>query len=311
MKDRHRSLRISGEALLAVLLLVTVFCLRCAAETGDICKRFYDQLIERGYCDTAIDYVDSLRNQPNCPQQIAEELDYLAGRAYLARVKTASPAERDLFLKRSRELLQSFLEKNPDHPDAFEANAQLASVSVREGEKLLAGITDQTSDVEKIRTQQSAREIFDQAAGAFDQAENLAREQIIDLQSDEDKAHSPEANLFYGRYLDLLLNKSRLLIQKADTYPSDAPERVQLLEEAKAAFHRIYEKYQAYPGGYRAFYEEARIENRLGHPEEALAILDEISQLPMQPALYVLKTESLALFGEIALKDKNPSGSWN
>ena len=306
MKDRHRSLRISGEALLAVLLLVTVFCLRCAAETGDICKRFYDQLIERGYCDTAIDYVDSLRNQPNCPQQIAEELDYLAGRAYLARVKTASPAERDLFLKRSRELLQSFLEKNPDHPDAFEANSQLASVSVREGEKLLAGITDQTSDVEKIRIQQSAREIFDQAAGAFDQAENLAREQIIDLQSDEDKAHSPEANLFYGRYLDLLLNKSRLLIQKSDTYPSDAPERVQLLEEAKAAFHRIYEKYQAYPGGYRAFYEEARIENRLGHPEEALAILDEISQLPMQPALYVLKTESLALFGEIALKDKKP-----
>ena len=306
MKDRHRSLRISGETLLTVLLLVTVFCLRCTAETGDISKRFYDRLMERGYCDTAIDYVDSLRNQPNCPKEIADELDYLAGRAYLARVKTASPAERDLFLKRSRELLLSFLEKNPDHPDAFEANAQLASVTVREGEKLLAGISDQTSDVEKTRIQQSARDIFDQAAGAFDQAENLARDQIIDLQSDDAKAHSPEANLFYGRYLDLLLNKSRLLIQKADTYPPDAPEQAELLVNAKAAFHRIYEKYQAYPGGYRAFYEEARIENRLGHTEEALAILDEISQLPMQPALYVLKTESLALFGEITRGDKKP-----
>lgn len=306
MIERHRSLRISGGTLLTVLLLASVFCLRATADTSQICKQFYDQLMERGYYDTAIDYVDSLREQADCPKLIADELDYLAGRAFLARVKNASPSERDLYLKRSRELLSSFLEKNPNHPDAFEANAQLATISVREGEKLLAGITDQTSDVEKTRLQQSAREIFDRAGVAFDQAETLARNQIFDIQADDTKAHSPEANLFYGRFLDLLLNKSRLLAQKADTYPADAPEAAQLLEEAKGSFHQIYDKYQAYPGGYRAYFEEAQIEHRLGHTEEALAILDEIAQLPMQKALFVLKTESLALFGQIALQDKKP-----
>lgn len=269
-------------------------------------RDFYAALLERGYDDTAVDYLESFRGQANCPADLAVELDALIGKAYLQRARTGTSAERDLFLKKSREMLTRFLAEHPDHPEAFEASAQLAMISIREGERELAKMKDNMSDLEKIKFRESARKTFEAARGALDKAVELARARVKEIQADKEKAKSDEANAIYGEYLNLLLDSTGLIAQMAETYPENSSSWTEGLEKAKEKFAEIYQKYQMYPGGYRARFEEAKISDRLGKSDEAVEILNEISLLPNQRPLYVLKTEAIELFGEIALRDKKP-----
>lgn len=277
-------------------------CLSAAERWRD----FYSALLERGYEDTAIDYLESFRGRGDCPDDMAMELDFLVGKALLARARTGSASERDVFLKQSRELLTRFLAEHPDHPQAFDASAQLAMISIREGERELAKMKDDMSDVEKMKYREAARTTFDSARGALDKALELARTRVKEIQADPEKAKSEEAMAIYGEYLNLLLDSTELIAQTAETYPENSSSWTEGLTAAKEKFNEIYQKYQMYPGGYRARFEEAKIANRLGDADSAVEILNEISALPNQRALYVLKTEALELFGQITLRAKKP-----
>lgn len=290
--------------LFAGILLSGGFSARLSA--AERWRDFYAALLERGYEDTAVDYLESFRGRANCPAELATELDFLIGKALLARARTGSASERDMFLKQSHELLTRFLSENPDHPQAFDASAQLAMISIRQGERELAQMKDGMSDVEKMKYREAARKTFDSARGALDKALELARARVKEIQADKEKAKSDEALAIYGEYLNLLLDSTELIAQTAETYPENSSSWTGGLTEAKEKFNEIYLKYQMYPGGYRARFEEAKIDDRIGDADAAVDILNEILTLPNQRALSILKTEALELFGRIALRDKKP-----
>ena len=273
---------------------------------ADPWRAFYDALLERGYYDTAIDYLELYRGKPNCPPDLADQIDYLVGKTTLGFLRTATSAERTMYINRGREILTKFLDEHPEHPSAFEASAALASICMDEGTSELAKTTDDMSDLEKLKYRNTARQSFSDAKAYLDRAVDMAKIRVKEIRSDPERKNSPEADRIYGEYLDLLLDSTRLTAREAETNPENSPNWTTGLEAAKTKFNEIYEKYQLYPGGYRARFEEAKIADKLGRTDAAIEMLDEISALPPQRPLFSLQTEALLLSGQIALRDKKP-----
>ena len=269
---------------------------------------FYQALLQRGYYDTAVDYLESLRGKPNIPAEIADQLDFLIGKATLSMIRDASAAERPIYVNRCRELIERFLKEHPDHPQAQEAGTALARIWLEDGRANLDRINPSLSEAEQLPLRETARKNFEKAAPLLEKAVAQARARAKSVQDKPDAQNDPATAQIYADFLGVLLESASLTAQTARTYPAGSEAYTKGLEAAKAKYDELYVKYQMYPAGCRARFEEAVIEQELGHIDQAKEMLAEIFSLPMQPSLYGLKTDAILLFDRISINDKKPDG---
>lgn len=296
---------------LCLLLLAAGLWFACSSGLWavDNQRKFLEVLRERGYFDTAVDYLDGLAADPTCPPDLKDEIDYQAGTTWiLAAAQTRVSLTREQYLSRAMDRLKKFVQEHPQHPLVGDANAQLAQVLVERAKTTLAS-TEGKPDAEVARLREEARSAIQEAQKAFAVFLDAARKRAESFQGrviDSNSREGREREAAYRDYLRARLYSVGAQYQLAQTYPPEDETRKKLLQEAADEYGKIYDKYQDYGAGLVARLQQGVCLQELGKDKEAAAIFEETLTLPADdPATQPLRTEALARLCEILRKQGN------
>jgi len=272
-------------------------------------RKFLDGLRERGYFDTAVDYLDGLAADPTCPADLKEEIDYQAGTTWiLAASQTRVTLTREQYLSRAMDRLKKFVQEHPQHALVGDANAQLAQILVERAKSALAS-AEGKPEAEVARLREQARTAVQEAQKAFAVFLDATRKRAESYQGrviDSTSREGREREAAYRDYLRARLYNVGAQYQLAQTYPPGDETRQKLLQEAADEYGRIYDKYADYGAGLVARLQQGVCLQELGKDQEASAIFEETLTLPADdPATQPLRTEALARLCEILRKQGN------
>lgn len=272
-------------------------------------RKFLEGLRERGYFDTAVDYLDGLAADPACPADLKEEIDYQAGTTWiLAAAQTRVSLTREQYLSRAMDRLKKFVQEHPQHPLVGDANAQLAQVLVERAKTSLAS-AEGRPEAEVARLREQARAAIQEAQKAFAVFLDAARKRAESFQGrviDSNSREGREREAAYRDYLRARLYSVGAQYQLAQTYPPGDETRNKLLQETADEYGKIYEKYADYGAGLVARLQQGVCLQELGKDKEASTIFEETLTLPADdPATQPLRTEALARLCEILRKQRN------
>ncbi|MBO7725214.1 MAG: hypothetical protein J6S40_01995 [Thermoguttaceae bacterium] len=287
------------------LFLTGVFSLvsTVSVSAAEDWESFYDALMNRGYYDVAVTYLESFRNSPSIPDDLATELDNYLGETTLELMRTsATKAERQLYSDQAREYLDRYLSQNGGGEHAYKANSALADLYTEEGNDEQARLQKGLSETERKKIEKTVQDDYAKALDYAKTAVAQAKEAAQRMKSSDATSHSAEAQIIYADYLGLRIKENDLLMKLAETYPEGADDRKSGLETARAAFDALYEKYSKYPGGFKARLLETKAALALGDKAAATEYLDELLALPMSKALYAIKTETILLYGQMIIE---------
>ncbi len=290
---------------LAGVLLSAAAAFVSAAEDWEA---FYDALMNRGYYDVAVTYLESFRDNPSIPDDLAPELDNYLGETALELMRaSATKAERQLYGEQAKEYLDRYLSRNAGGEHAYKANSALADLYTEEGNDEQARLQKGLSETERKKIEQTVQDDYAKALDYARTAVAQAKEVAQRMKSSDATSRSPEAQIVYADYLGLRIKENDLLMKLAETYPEGSAERKDGLEAARAAFDALYEKYSKYPGGFKARLLETKAALALGDQTAAAEYLDELLSLPMNKSLYAIKTETILLYGRMVVEKGDPA----
>ncbi len=299
-----RSARFRGLLFAAVGLALATAGTGHAAEQA---RRFLDALREQGYYDTALDYIEQLRESPHCPEDLKESLDYEAA----ITLMSGSLASRDSkmrigFLDQARDKFEAFLRLNPRHALAPNARMQLANVLVERGRfKMEQADKPGVSDEDKGKLQSDARKLFQEAQKVFVELERFFTQEhkkfpkVIDPKETKKLAEREEVR---KNMLNARLLLATVAFEIAKTHPPDSKEFKEEMGAAAKQFNELYNRYKTWLAGLYARMWEGRCYKELGDKkslETAEAIFKEILLQPDEPqAFRDMKNKSLILYME-------------
>ena len=282
-------------------------CRTHSLSAGEEWKLFYEALMNRGYYDVAVNYLESFRDNPSAPEDLVPELDRYLGETALELMRTsATKAERQLYSDQAKESLTRYLQNNADAAHAYQANGALADIYDEEARSEQDRLQKGLSETERQTIEKTVRDDYAQAFQYAQTAVAQAKSAAQVMQSSEATSHSPEAQILYANYLGLRIKEAELRMKYSQTFPEGSAERNGGIEEARQAFDALYEKYSKYPGGFKARLLEAKAALALGDTKNAAEYLDELLSLPMNKALYAIKTESILLYGQMIIDKAEP-----
>ncbi len=272
-------------------------------------RKFLDALRDRGYFDTAVDYIDRLPNDPTCPADLKEEVDYQAGSTWiLAAAHSRVALTREQYLTQAVARLKKFVQEHPQHALVGDANAQLAQVLVERAKTTLAS-AEGKPEAEATRLREEARAAIQEAQKSFAVFLDTARKRAETFQGrvvDSNSREGREREAAYRDYLRARLYTVGANYQLAQSYPKGDATRNKILQEAADEYGKIYEKYADYGAGLVARLQQGVCLQELGKDKEASTIFEETLTLPAEdPATQPLRTEALARLCEILGKQGN------
>ncbi|MEI7700826.1 MAG: hypothetical protein WCK86_13595 [Planctomycetia bacterium] len=255
---------------------------------------FLEGLRQKGYYDTAIEYLDSQNLRPDLPQEIRDVIDLQRGMT-LQQAGSASrvPDDRSKLLSEAEVALQKFLSGHPQHPQAAQANSLLGELLFDRAESLIWETAEKPTPEERAPLQNEARALIDQAKGIFQAAHDQYKSQyegfpkFVDESKDEELFQQrKEAE---GKYLRAWLNLVRCTYERGQTFDRGTEERRQTLNQAAGLFEAIHTSRRTNTNGLYArlmegkcFQEQDDIGRALGIYNE---ILDHKSDQPFMQSL--------------------------
>jgi tetratricopeptide (TPR) repeat protein len=244
-------------------------------------RKFLRGLLDYGYYDTALDYLDQARNSPLCSAALKQDIDYEAGVALFRWSRTAAPADRDKLLDQSKERFKKFLAEHPAHPKAFSVKLQLADNLRERGRiKIAQSESPKNTSERKKQIRGDARKLFTEAQALIGELEKSATERVLRYQKaktdPQDSRAAAERDQARIDYLLVRLNAGRVLFELGQTYEPGSAEAKKYFEQAIARFNDLYHKYTEYEVRFEARLWEARVWNELGQQAKALATLDDL-----------------------------------
>ncbi|MEY3173467.1 MAG: hypothetical protein RLZZ436_1381, partial [Planctomycetota bacterium] len=250
---RHLSLPLLQTATLqcrpAVLIL---FCglfglpvLTSPATAQDSPLPFVSGLRDRGYFDTALEYLDKQASNTALAPEIREVLDFERGQT-LQQAGAASrvPDDRTKFFADSEVALQKFLTEHPQHPLAARANSLLGELLFDRSESLIWAAAEKSAAEERAPLQNEARTLVDRAKAIFQTAHDQYKTQYEAFPKFIDEAKDEELFLqrrdAENKYLRAWLNLVRCTYQRGQTFDRGSEERKQTLIQASELYEAIH-----------------------------------------------------------------------
>ncbi len=280
--------------------LTLLLLLAGGARGAEDYQRFLDGLRDRGYYDTALDYLDRLRSNPRVPPEFKQRIAYEQGVTSIS----AAVAERDAdqkakHLNVAREKLTEFLQSETDLALKAEAEGQLGNVLVERAKMLLLRANLPRYASQKAALTEEARGLFTESQQVFAAAEQKYADFLKALPKPGEKGGSAQNEARQEARVDL--RRARLFAAQATyesskAYPADSAERKKLLEAAAAKFGDLREKYRTQLLGLLASTSQGRCYLDLGDMKKALGAFTEILSQPDEPdELRRLKAHALHL----------------
>jgi tetratricopeptide (TPR) repeat protein len=296
MEELPRSLRWPVRRRVSALLALILWALvGTRIQADEPIVRFIEGLRERGYFDTAIEYLEVIRQRTDLPAEIAEVLDLQLGltwqqRAALSRV----PEDREKAVGEAERALRKFLAEKAQHAQAPLANSMLGELLFDRAKSLIWKAEGLDTPPERLELQQSARTLIDQAKTIYQTAADQykaaydAFPTYIDEAKDEDQfLLRLEAE---SRYLRAWFNLVRCTYERGQTFDKGSAERKNTLIEASTKFEEIHTARRTNQIGLHARLMMGKCFQEQDDVGRALGIYNEMLSHPSQsPAVESLK----------------------
>lgn len=225
-------------------LFLTAFLAQTGAAEEPIIP-FIEGLRERGYFDTAVEYIDVTSQRGDLPADLKAQLGLERGiilqqKGAVSRI----PEDREKAFSDSEQALRKFISEHPQHAQAALANSMLGELLFERARSLIWKTDDVESAEERRALQDSARTLIDQAKDIFQKAQDQykvaydAFPKFIDESRDEEeyrKRQEAEA-----KYLRAWFNLVRCTYERGQTFDKGTEDRKKTLIEAADLFDKIH-----------------------------------------------------------------------
>jgi tetratricopeptide (TPR) repeat protein len=289
---------VRNACLLAVGLIGAVGAANCPATAAEPAQKFLQGLRERGYYDTAVEYLERMKTSPLAPIELKEVLLYEMGTTLIE----ASRLQRDVALREkqldeARNALQRFVGQHPDHALVASANSQLGNLMVERARIKVEQANRPRAD--KAALMGEAKQVYDEAYKVFAKSQNDLKEKLAQMQasiSPNDNAAIELRDQLRADYLQAQLLAAAIREEAADTVAKGSAEHTATLTDAAGLYGEIYEKYRQRLAGLYARMYQGRCHSKMGKWKDALSFYEELLEQPDEPdAFRELKTKTLLL----------------
>ncbi len=217
-------------APLAALLLSAGPARPQGQEPAEVQLQFVHNLRAKGFADLALQYLEKLQKAP--PAEIAARLPLELARTRIALARRKEPTQRAGLFEQARKELQSFIDKNPQSPEAPQARLEMARIWAYQGQALLSQSVREEDDKLANQLARRAEEKFIQAGKELEAAAKaLPREQ-----ERAQVAFERGKNLLDQAYTHPISRKRAELIDKAQKVLEEV-EKVALADNSNPALH--------------------------------------------------------------------------
>lgn len=304
-----------------VLLLVSAF--GGALSAAEPYEDFLQKLLQHGYGEEALDYLDSIATKEDVPVDLRQRFDLERSRAMQVAAAEAYDAnQREARLKTAKELLEKFIKENPTHPEAGFAEISGGDDVLLRGQMALAAARGTRDAAVKEKSLLDARAAFSEARTHYEGAANRLRERLEKLPPPRAEAprNDPAERLrentqdawLEGRFkvslCDFLVSQTYPKPEAKETKIGAAKdpkekERQAALTSAAKGFDSIYQEFRTRlpmpPAAFLAHMWHGRAAEELGDASLAMDIYDET--LAGEPSESKNAAADANLFGNAAL----------
>jgi hypothetical protein len=242
--------------------------------------KYLQGLRERGYFELADQFLESLRQAPNTPEEFRQTIDYEQGRLMIDEAaRTGDLGLKKELLDKARGKLVTFTQKNPNHALASESLVQLARLLVERGHLAMVQQAETEDPKAKAAKLLEARTSFDQAREAYAQADeklSAAFKVFPPHIPDDQSQKKEERDRTHIAMMEAQLQKAVVDYEQGQTYPPGSKERAEYLAKGMSQFEQIYKRYRTQVAGMVARMWQAKCYEEKGEIGPALGIYNEL-----------------------------------
>ena len=258
-----------------VFALCASLCLSTITRGEEPARRFLDALAERGYHDTALEYLDWLERSKMVPAELQETIDFEQGTILLNAARRQQDTKvRSEDLAKARQRFESFLSQNAEHPRAVDAQQGLRQIKVELARGLMqqASLSDE-SDGNKKKLLRQAQDYFDEVAESYATRIQQIRADLERIR--KGTLESDARDQLRAEYLQSKLMAATIAYEAAATDKSNEKKFKKRLDAADKQFEDISKKYRTWLAGILSVYYRGQIQQDLGNLKEALVFYED------------------------------------
>ncbi|MCH7728546.1 MAG: hypothetical protein IH991_19000, partial [Planctomycetes bacterium] len=299
--------RISMTRWTLTLASVVVACLLAATRTAvaeEPAQDFLEGLRERGYFDTAIEYLDSVKDSKFVTPSFKRTIAYEKGVTLVQGAHFVNdPVLRGKQLDEAQVSLQDFVKTQKTHKYYCSAQNQLANLLVQRAVMNLEKANKKTTPPnEKTMLLADARTKYGEAKNTFEATRIDLKTRLESIRKNLNPENPAEKRLIEIRdryrtdYLQARLMLPAVQEELADTYPNNEEKRKELLLAAAKEYDGVYQDYRTRVAGLYARMYQGRCYKKIKDYKEALSYFDDLLDNPNEPeAFRTLKLKELTL----------------
>ncbi|RCS41393.1 hypothetical protein DTL42_22815 [Bremerella cremea] len=267
-------MRIFKQSLISLGLLLAAAPFVRAEEPFN---EFFDGLLQRGYYEQAIWYVDSVSNNPTLPNEIKNTLLYRKAQAQIEASRyIANLQQRGAMLEDASNNLAEFLKQHPKNDRAIDATIERGTVLSSQARVAQALARKEDSAAAKAPFLKEARDKYAEARKIYEAANTQIRDTLSKLgkvlDPTKDGAKIAFRDEMRASYIQTQMLAATCLLESAKTLDEKSEERKKQLEQAAKEFGETYSKYKDFLAGLYARLYEAQAQQALGKDKEAISI---------------------------------------
>lgn len=300
---------LSNRNIATVFSLVIAICATGAVRAEEPFAEFVEGLRQRGFHNTALEYLDELSKRTDLPIEFAQTLDLERGITYRAQASASRIAEdREQALSQAEIALKAFTKRHNDHPRAPFANSELGQLLFERARSLLWDSEAPSNANRKAELQQQARTLIDQAKGIYQTAHDQYKKQYDEYPKFIDQEEDPEA--FQQRlsaevkYLRAWFNLTRCTYERGQTFDKGSKERKETLTTAADLFEAIHSARRTNPIGLQSRLMMGKCYQEQDDIGRALGIYQEILSSPSKNPFFQLLRSIALQYRLICLNDE-------
>ncbi|HCK41574.1 MAG: hypothetical protein CMJ72_10100 [Planctomycetaceae bacterium] len=280
--------------------------------TIDLAEQFLAGLRERGWHDTAIEYLDQIEEDPLASPEFIKRSGFERGVSWAAMAKqTPSPKKQlELISKATSEFLR-YAKNNLNSRYQVEALSQAGNLFLQQslGKLSKADRLPKQADRQRQTLQNEARVLMDQASDAYRDLINSCASQLQSMPKAAALQKKPDLRslrtLLDNKQAETKFQLAKLQLDRANTFTKDSADYSKTLQAAAEEFSKLQEAYAEKLIGYYGRLYEGRCYQQLGKHEDALACFDDLIDQPIEhPDFRRLIARTYRYRTEILIEDK-------
>lgn len=269
---------------LVLVALGIAAALPLSARAVEPAEDFIRELQSRGLHELALDYLELMKTSQAVDEEFRKQIPYHRGVVLIEQSRQSTdPATRTRLLEAARSELARFAQSNSDNVQGAEANLELASMQMAQGQQLLAEIgklpAEPAYDEARRTKGGEARAMFTEARRLFQQAHAVYSselERLPPVSSDAGEGVGTRRQQYRGRVAQLQYLAAQTHFESARSFPPGADEFAELNESAAEELAKVYEENSSSHIGLHARLAEGRCYQALGRYPEALGCYQQV-----------------------------------